>query len=130
MIRLDAALGYPNVPLLYPFSLFTKSAEIAKNYVREKWHSVVHVQEVTCPVLILHGTKDFEIRSWQSMKIFEAIITGKPFKQTLHKIAGDGELTIAGPNWYLEVYHGGHNTLSSFQVVIDTMESWLIDNEL
>lgn len=115
---------------MYPFSLFTQSSAIVKNYVREKWHSALHIQEVTCPVLMFHGKKDFEIKSWQSKKLFDAVTSGKPFKHILHKIAEDGELLMAGPNWYLEVYHGGHNTLSSFQVVIDTMESWLIDNEI
>lgn len=103
---------------------------MAKTYVREKWHSEAHIQDVACPVLIFHGKKDFEILSWQSKKLFDSVTSGKSFKQSLHKIADDGELIIAGPNWYLEVYHGGHNTLSSFQVVVDTMESWLIDNEI
>ncbi|KAK5669546.1 hypothetical protein QVD99_003937 [Batrachochytrium dendrobatidis] len=30
----------------------------------------------------------------------------------------------AGPVWLLEVAHGGHNTLSKFLVVSDTIESW------
>ena len=90
----------------------------------------MHIQDVSCPVLIFHGTMDFEIKSWQSKKLFDAVTGGKSFKHVLHTIAGDGELLIAGPYWYLEVYHGGHNTLTSFQVVIDTMESWLIDNEI
>jgi hypothetical protein len=126
----DAALGYPNVPLLYPFSLFSHTAALAKYCVIEKWHSEAHIQDVACPVLIFHGKKDFEIKSWQSRKLFDAVSAGKPFKKTLHKVADDGELSISGPNWYLEVYHGGHNNLASFQVVIDTMESWLIDNEI
>ncbi|KAJ3043198.1 Monoacylglycerol lipase abhd12 [Rhizophlyctis rosea] len=66
----DAALAYPMVPLLYPFQYLPVLSSHIKNYVAERWESVDNIKYTSCPILIIHGSKDFEILPWQARSLF------------------------------------------------------------
>ena len=127
---IDAALGYPMVPILYPFSLSSVAAKYVKLLVKDQWNSQINIQNVTSPILIMHGSQDYEIQVWQAKALVSAALSNKSQKHAVRTLPGEGELWIADALWYLEVLHGGHNTLSSFQVVVDTIDAWLVHNSL
>ncbi|KAJ3098950.1 hypothetical protein HDU96_010881 [Phlyctochytrium bullatum] len=74
----DAALSYPMVPLLKPFSYNPNTADLAKSFVRERWETSNMIQNVTgSPILIVHGQRDAEIEIWQARKNFFSAIQGR-----------------------------------------------------
>ncbi|KAI8900610.1 Alpha/Beta hydrolase protein [Globomyces pollinis-pini] len=160
----DASLGYPMVPVLKPFCGYPEYEKWVKSKMTDKWHSAKKMPFVSCPVLIIHGFKDFEIRPWQARALFLQAAQGRLEKPLLKEDEGFWELRqprpfdakeVAGisvthldgdegtlwsldhsmtpnsstktPNhvWFLEVKHAGHNTLSTHQVVKDTIDSWV-----
>ena len=58
------------VPLLYPFQYLPTLSKHAKSFVAERWESVEHIKYASCPVLIMHGSADFEILPWQARSLF------------------------------------------------------------
>ncbi len=128
---IDAALGYPVVPLMYPFSFSKLFSNYAKKLIYDQWPSQDLIRNVTCPILILHGSRDIEIASWQPKTLFDSALTAQSSVQPTHRlIPGEGELWLAPQLWYLDVKHGGHNSLSNYEIVFDTLEAWLLQHEL
>ncbi|KAJ3299703.1 hypothetical protein HK104_007631 [Borealophlyctis nickersoniae] len=77
----DAALGYPMVPLLYPFRFVPWLAPHVKALIVERWESVKNVRDVRVPVLIIHGGSDFEILPWQARALFVESLGSRLGKQ-------------------------------------------------
>jgi abhydrolase domain-containing protein 12 len=147
----DAAMGYPIVPLLKPFSIHSLTTYYVKKFVHEKWDSESNMRNVTCPILLMHGSRDIEIPLWQTKALFVSALAGRqerriqesssashsnkvsreekeePVVRTLPK---EGELWLADTVWLLDVLYGGHNSLPSFPLVKDTIEAWLQYNRL
>lgn len=151
------------VPLLWPFKHHPAIAEKVKEFVVERWESSRNIRATNgWPILIIHGSRDFEILPWQARKLFVEAVSarigkqvGEPAEDVTTALApehtGKGiqkydgydirplpgreawlwtsqkqskDVTRTGDVWYLEVKHAGHNSLSKFQVVADTIEAW------
>ncbi|KAJ3273556.1 hypothetical protein HDV01_004323 [Terramyces sp. JEL0728] len=151
----DAAIGYPMVPVLLPFHGFPQLEKWIKSKIVDKWSSHLKMSSITTPILIMHGLKDFEIKSWQAEANFLEAISGRTGNKVLddgywqirnrpHKTKFDhkdvqglsithldheGELwslnSDENPVWFLRVAYAGHNDLARHLVVKDTIESWL-----
>ncbi|TPX55862.1 hypothetical protein PhCBS80983_g04966 [Powellomyces hirtus] len=79
----DAALGYPMMPLLWPFKHHPDIAEKAKSLVGEKWDSANNIKQTgNWPVLLLHGRGDYEILPWQSRALFRNAVSARYGRQT------------------------------------------------
>ncbi|TPX59024.1 hypothetical protein SpCBS45565_g07856 [Spizellomyces sp. 'palustris'] len=171
----DAALGYPMVPLLWPFKHHPSLATKAKSFVVERWESSRNIRDTHgWPVLLVHGSRDYEILPWQARNLFLQAVSARigreavePPEDVVTALAPDHEgsshleyegydirtlpgreawlwtlrpnkdadAVVRGPKdignvWYLEVKHGGHNSLSRFHVVPDTIDAWATINGL
>ncbi|KAJ3158417.1 hypothetical protein HDU86_002886 [Geranomyces michiganensis] len=140
----DAALGYPMLPLLWPFKHHPLLAEKARSLVAERWNSEVALAGATdWPILLLHGAKDFEIPSWHARRLFRAVVGARVGRKLgVDAFTVDGELSdfsvtkFAGneaalyrskehaPAWFLEVDQAGHNTLADFEIVETVIAAW------
>ncbi|KAJ3149996.1 hypothetical protein HDU89_003453 [Geranomyces variabilis] len=142
----DAALGYPMIPLLWPFKHHPQLAAKARSLVAERWDSEVNLSGATTwPVLFLHGAQDFEIPSWHARRLFRAVVGARLGREVGQDTwAEDGELQdsavettqFAGseaalyrskekaPVWFLEVRQAGHNTLADFEIVRTCISAW------
>ena len=147
----DAAMGYPIVPLLKPFSFHALTTYYVKKFVNEKWDSESNMRNVTCPILLMHGSRDIEIPLWQTKALFVSALAGRQ-ERRIHESSSsshnakvsreereepvvrilpqEGELWLADSVWLLDVLYGGHNSLPSFPLVKDTIEAWLQYNRL
>ena len=131
-------MGYPAIPLMYPFTLSTLATQYAKHIIKPKWHSEENVKHYTVPLLILHGQDDFEVKVWQSQSLFKAAIGARGASEgaktksspVIRTIGKEGVLNTFKSVWYLEVAHAGHNTVPAHLVVQDTIESWLESHQL
>ncbi|KAI8820648.1 Alpha/Beta hydrolase protein [Fimicolochytrium jonesii] len=157
----DAAIGYPIVPLLWPFKHHPATTERVKGFVSERWNSTHYLRETPgVPLLLVTGSRDFEILPWQARSLFTSSVSARlskditvpkenvgtalakdhPKEVTRHDgyvvrplVRDEGWLWVAdrGENgdrddvWYLEVKHGGHNSVASFQVVEDTLKAFV-----
>jgi len=65
------------------------------------------------------------------MSLYEAA-TKKHAKDSFVKrhLPKEADLYMSGSVWFLEVYNGRHNSLPNFQVVIDTMYAWIVQNKI
>jgi hypothetical protein len=106
-----------------------------------------------CPILLLHGKQDYDIRPWQAKANFlkalegrlQTILVKKGFWElrcrkefdckeingmTRNVLDGDeGELwsgLIGNPVWLLLVNNATHNDLAKHEVVVDVLESWVL----
>lgn len=66
----DAALGYPNVPLLRPFNGNSWTENIVKFLIRDKLITHHKLRSIKCPILFLHGSCDTDICCWQAKANF------------------------------------------------------------
>ncbi|KAJ3303442.1 hypothetical protein HDV03_003810 [Kappamyces sp. JEL0829] len=151
----DAAIGYPNIPLLRPFHGIHALEVWIKNRIFDKLESHKKLGLVNVPILLIHGKCDRDIQPWQAKANFLEALGGrldsslverngywalrnlkKPFSTkdikglvTTTLPGEEGELWAAqervNPIWMLLVSHAGHNDLSIHHVVHDTIESWL-----
>ncbi|TPX53100.1 hypothetical protein SeMB42_g00998 [Synchytrium endobioticum] len=151
----DAALTYPTVPLLMPFRAHPAVSALACRCVGEKWDSMENIKALSpMPILILHGAKDWEIPPSHSAALFEsACIYRSPSSARLHsiqepirgapasspprkrrnslfsamKISTEGTLHVSTDNkvWYLEVARATHNNVGYFDIVPETLTTWL-----
>ncbi|KAI9012771.1 Alpha/Beta hydrolase protein [Gaertneriomyces semiglobifer] len=79
----DAALGYPMIPLLAPFRHHPSIAEKVKQLVAERWESFRNIRTISdWPVLIVHGSKDYEILPWQARSLFIAATSERLRRET------------------------------------------------
>jgi hypothetical protein len=149
----DAAIGYPNIPLLLPFHGIGFLENFMKGMIRDKFESHKKLGSISCPILLIHGTKDRDINYWQSKVNFLEAFGGRMDCEIVNhkkgywdvrknrfkpssvdglvqtKLPGEeGELwscVKGNPLWLLLVQHAGHNDLSIHEVVRDTIEGWL-----
>jgi hypothetical protein len=149
----DAAIGYPNVPILRPFLGNRILESWVKQVIRDKWSSHLKMSSIPVPVLLMHGHKDYEIKPWHAKALFLEGVGGRlgtrlcsgdgywELRKDNFKIESidsctmtklDGEEGVLwsfddkdNPIWLLLVRHAGHNDLSTHQIVNDTLESWL-----
>ncbi|KAJ3022504.1 hypothetical protein HKX48_006046 [Thoreauomyces humboldtii] len=125
----DAALGYPMMPLLWPFKHHPRLADKVKGLVSEQWNSIENIRQITqWPVLLVHGKTDYEILPSHSKLLLQAAAgVGDEELLSGHQMPGDEGVLFReadGRVWYLEVKHAGHNGLGYFQVVTDTILAW------
>ncbi|KAI9206976.1 Alpha/Beta hydrolase protein [Polychytrium aggregatum] len=73
----DAALTYPIVPFLWPFRGYPQVGKLFKEYVSQKWDSTVNIRSINCPLLIVHGGRDFEIPTDHSRTLFLNAVNGR-----------------------------------------------------
>ena len=165
----DAAIGYPMIPLLLPFRGWSWTEKMIRGVLIDKWNSTECIRSLKCPILIIHGKRDFEILPWQAKALFLEAVGGrmgeslvssdgywelrnKASKYSISELSGvqvtplapdEGELwssditknvsgrtaVVSNDIWFLQVTHGGHNTLSKFQVVQDCINEW-VENAL
>ncbi|KAJ3092060.1 hypothetical protein HK102_011124 [Quaeritorhiza haematococci] len=122
----DAAIHYPNVPVLYPFRSFPSIANFLKRFVVEKWESVERIGAVgwvaadgsgmerdvvvegdggsrgrgRCPIFIVHGSVDREMPVEFGRKLFVAGVEGRlrrhQHQQTQQREDGEGRASAHG----------------------------------
>jgi abhydrolase domain-containing protein 12 len=149
----DAAIGYPNVPILRPFLGNKRLEPWVKQFIHDKWSSHLKMSSIPVPILLLHGQQDYEIKPWHAKALFLEGVSGRLGSRlcsgegywevrdgssnlesfdSCNKTVLDGQEgelwsfdDKSNPIWLLFVKHAGHNDLSVHQVVGDTIESWL-----
>jgi abhydrolase domain-containing protein 12 len=90
----DAAMAYPIIPILYvssfnpryPFQSFDSARIVVRDISSEKWENdLVLERGIACPLLIVHGTEDFEIPVMHARKLFLQAIKGYSAIRNLSK---------------------------------------------
>jgi hypothetical protein len=80
----DAAIGYPMIPLLRPFYGSFLLENIMKPLLGESFSSCKKISKLTIPILLLHGKRDFEIPLWHAKSLFYESIHGRMSLEPFH----------------------------------------------
>ncbi len=67
----------------------------------DKFPNLRHIQQVHCPVLVIHGTEDKIIPPWHGRKLFEA--APEPKRNFWVKEAGHNDIAMIGGEQYWQV---------------------------
>ncbi|KAL3900222.1 MAG: hypothetical protein SGCHY_001499 [Lobulomycetales sp.] len=107
----DAAMAYPIIPILYPLQGFSFARKFFRNISSEKWENDITLElGVKCPVLIVHGTSDFEIPVHHARTLFLKAMVGLSKQQN---VRSPENLTMPPASWEKKgVYSGDHYTVN------------------
>ena len=108
----DAAITYPLARVLLPLINF----EFVKHFVKEncsvQLDSLSLMKDLTTPLLLVHGERDFDIPVTHSNALFNAI-SNDSMEEVFFQ---DGTLLKSKSKraWYLRLKYAGHNNLQTY----------------